>query len=178
MNALRMALVVGLAVSIFGSTHAEAKWSGSRGFAGYGNWCGAGGKGKPIDEADEICYQHDKCFSRAEKRGMITKDYASIGPCHCDRTFLRKMSKVLPKLKKRYSFGRYLKAKRHVLFMLGFFKLRKCIRSKRKVCKKAVKMVKVKKCTKILGRHRCIDTPALKKYRKCGYKFRFGKGGR
>jgi len=178
MKALQMALVAGFAVSILGTTSVEAKWSGSRGFAGYGNWCGSGGKGKPIDEADRICQIHDVCYTKAEKAGMVAKDYAYIGPCQCDRNFLHAMSRVLPKLKKRYSGSRYRKAKRHVLFMLGYFKMRKCIRSRYRTCQKRVKIVKVKKCKKFFGRKRCFHTPAVKKYRKCRYKFRLGKGGR
>jgi hypothetical protein len=30
----------------------------------YGNYCGAGGSGKPIDKLDEACKKHDECYAR------------------------------------------------------------------------------------------------------------------
>lgn len=33
----------------------------------YGNWCGYGGQGKPIDLIDECCRVHDNCYGLSEK---------------------------------------------------------------------------------------------------------------
>ncbi|XP_074649296.1 acidic phospholipase A2 PLA-1-like [Tubulanus polymorphus] len=33
-------------------------------FNNYGNWCGAGGSGKPVDEIDNCCMHHDHCYDR------------------------------------------------------------------------------------------------------------------
>ncbi|GFY50606.1 phospholipase A(2) [Trichonephila inaurata madagascariensis] len=33
----------------------------------YGNWCGYGGQGKPIDPIDECCRVHDNCYGLSEK---------------------------------------------------------------------------------------------------------------
>ncbi|XP_035226800.1 phospholipase A2 A2-actitoxin-Cgg2a-like isoform X2 [Stegodyphus dumicola] len=39
-------------------------------FIGYGNWCGLGGSGRPVDPVDECCEVHDMCYV-----------LASEGPC-------------------------------------------------------------------------------------------------
>ncbi len=156
---------------------AESKWSGSRGFAGYGNWCGKGGKGKPIDEADQICYEHDMCGRQNKK--LTTKDYAYINPCFCDRKFLKDMRKVLPKLRKRYkNKARFLKAKRHVKFMIQYFKLRKCVKSKLYQCETRKRITIKKKCTKKLGKKICRKVPHIEPYKWCGDKFKYGVGGK
>ncbi|GFS51189.1 phospholipase A(2) [Trichonephila clavipes] len=33
----------------------------------YGNWCGYGGQGKPIDLIDDCCRVHDNCYGLSEK---------------------------------------------------------------------------------------------------------------
>ncbi|GIX74050.1 hypothetical protein CDAR_275331 [Caerostris darwini] len=34
----------------------------------YGNWCGYGGQGKPIDRIDECCKVHDHCYGTTESK--------------------------------------------------------------------------------------------------------------
>nr|QDC23068.1 phospholipase A2 [Cupiennius salei] len=34
-------------------------------FINYGNWCGLGGSGKPVDPVDECCQNHDICYDLA-----------------------------------------------------------------------------------------------------------------
>ncbi|XP_054706285.1 basic phospholipase A2 caudoxin-like [Uloborus diversus] len=34
----------------------------------YGNWCGYGGQGKPIDLIDRCCEIHDSCYGESEKK--------------------------------------------------------------------------------------------------------------
>merc|ERR1712050_72722 len=34
------------------------------GYNNYGNWCGVGGKGEPVDEVDKCCKTHDLCYNK------------------------------------------------------------------------------------------------------------------
>ncbi|XP_074655230.1 phospholipase A2-like [Tubulanus polymorphus] len=34
-------------------------------FENYGNWCGLGGEGKPVDPIDECCMHHDNCYKES-----------------------------------------------------------------------------------------------------------------
>ncbi|XP_035233874.1 basic phospholipase A2 caudoxin-like [Stegodyphus dumicola] len=34
----------------------------------YGNWCGYGGQGKPVDHIDSCCQIHDECYGQSEKK--------------------------------------------------------------------------------------------------------------
>ncbi|XP_020902710.1 phospholipase A2 A2-actitoxin-Ucs2a isoform X2 [Exaiptasia diaphana] len=36
-------------------------------YNGYGNWCGAGGSGTPVDGVDRCCKAHDQCYDRNQK---------------------------------------------------------------------------------------------------------------
>ncbi|XP_076345200.1 phospholipase A2 Scol/Pla-like isoform X2 [Tachypleus tridentatus] len=44
----------------------------------YGNWCGLGGAGKPVDSIDECCMRHDLCYDRANDKSC--KNYHNKGP--------------------------------------------------------------------------------------------------
>lgn len=163
-------------VLIFGAASANAGR-----MTRYGNWCGSGGSGRPIDAADAICKRHDKCYEA--NRRLTSKDYASLGSCRCDRRFLNEMRQVAPKLRRKYGNSfKYQKAMAYVRFMKRFFKMRKCIRSRYRSCRTKVKfrMTRVRSCRKILWKRRCFSTwkPRAKRYRSCRYKFRWGKGGR
>ncbi|XP_060574719.1 phospholipase A2 SSD387-like isoform X2 [Ruditapes philippinarum] len=78
-------------------------------FNGYGNWCGFGGSGEVVDEIDQCCKVHDKCYLRLNngdcdtllkykiyttqykwsfKSGQITcntEDPCGVQLCQCDR---------------------------------------------------------------------------------------------
>ena len=43
--------------------------------AGYGNYCGFGGRGQPMDEIDECCYAHDACWAAINYRWAAFKSY-------------------------------------------------------------------------------------------------------
>ncbi|CAH1787868.1 unnamed protein product [Owenia fusiformis] len=36
-------------------------------YINYGCWCGLGGKGKTVDEIDECCKAHDRCYGKNRK---------------------------------------------------------------------------------------------------------------
>ncbi|MBT2725623.1 phospholipase [Bacillus sp. ISL-75] len=73
-------------------------------FPGY-RWCGPGcsGPGRPINDVDGCCYQHDRCLSRGNS------------PCYCDKQFMKCLeSKMNPHTQKG----------RNARLMYGFMKLK------------------------------------------------------
>lgn len=105
-------------------------WSGSRKWMGYGNWCGKGGAGKPIDDLDQACMAHDKCYESYAETHKIRKWYGTFGPCQCDEVFLRKLKIVKPALKRKYRSSKlkYFKAWRHLKLIKFLFSNHKCIK--------------------------------------------------
>lgn len=49
-------------------------FTGTHGPWHYGNWCGAGGAGTPIDSTDAACMRHDKCY---DSIGFAADQYTS-----------------------------------------------------------------------------------------------------
>ncbi|XP_071953128.1 acidic phospholipase A2 DE-III-like [Antedon mediterranea] len=48
-------------------------------YDGYGCYCGYGGTGKPIDDTDQCCLEHDNCYGDVMKSGMCPyEDYVYI----------------------------------------------------------------------------------------------------
>ncbi|WP_074433063.1 phospholipase [Neobacillus dielmonensis] len=73
-------------------------------FPGY-KWCGPGcsGPGRPINDVDACCYQHDRCLSQG------------YSPCECDKKFMNCLrSKINPNTQKG----------RQALLMYQFMKLK------------------------------------------------------
>ncbi|XP_054714900.1 acidic phospholipase A2-like [Uloborus diversus] len=62
-------------------------------FLNYGNWCGLGGNGYPMDDIDSCCRQHDFCYDKAsdsvclDEKPHVAKyrwKYAA-GKLHCNK---------------------------------------------------------------------------------------------
>uniref|UniRef100_A0A4Q8K580 Phospholipase A2 n=1 Tax=Liphistius thaleban TaxID=1905330 RepID=A0A4Q8K580_9ARAC len=71
--------------SLFDLNQMVQKVTGRGGFdfIGYGNWCGLGGGGKPVDDLDRCCEFHDLCYDLAleeacsseKSNGIYNRDY-------------------------------------------------------------------------------------------------------
>ena len=97
-------------------------------FCGYGNYCGKGGSGTPVDAIDRCCKAHDECYAKTKAKyslcyphiAIYTFNYdsasksitcnslgsCSADSCACDRTavmcFKANIASYDPKYKKSF----------------------------------------------------------------------------
>ena len=53
-------------------------------YLGHGCYCGAGGKGRPVDAIDECCRQHDLCFRKINTLCTVINPFISTYNWECN----------------------------------------------------------------------------------------------
>ncbi len=66
----------------------------------YGNWCGPmhSGPDAPVDDLDQLCYDHDKCYELVPVSGEMYYECTpnTTGKYACDTTFVEDMQELEP----------------------------------------------------------------------------------
>uniref|UniRef100_T1IZR6 Phospholipase A2 n=1 Tax=Strigamia maritima TaxID=126957 RepID=T1IZR6_STRMM len=67
----------------------------------YGNWCGIGGKGEPVDGVDRCCRSHDRCYHNHDRYKDCQGIFFNI------RSYIRSYKWSFSRNRKSITCGKY-----------------------------------------------------------------------